>query len=1450
MAFSCFKVGAQNHDPSAFTWEVSGDAVVDAVPAATGEVVNIGLTLDGAALGEGPFLKNADDQFSTSLPRNLPLLDAMQNAETLVLSIGETPASFPMAGLEAALAELTKWCATEDTEATAPQVVSTLSICENPDTATAQTICSLEALTSLERAMSEALVAQLSSLDERAAKALRSEQAGWTSFRENCSNDAACIETATKARLARLQPPQEKPPAPASTAIAAKPEPAPLPVLGAPITPLQPAQLSSVIWNQKQVQIKLILEAVRSNSSLTEDQNILRNWARLALDQNGSQAGWDQVARSHLIRSIEANPPGPFLIGHLLNSPLRNNSYENGLFTVNNNIDAQVRRLGVQLSGVGQIEIRARSQLNTRQLPATKQQADYMNSRSNMLQMGVVYQIDEVSGFGQQYGAAGFVARAQVRFAGIFERSQKNNVPFNPQSLLAIFANETEAAPATGLVGAAEVLDIPLLDGKVFDNGSTQSGSGAAGKVNTLVSWAALRQKTPDVLTDELRRLAFFTLATQRERDAVIDPVYLASSRDKNFAFDRSVDEFERAELIDAVDNTLWPVVRQRLPNVPIDVIATRQVYVGEYDRSLGGFPLQVSGGAFNIARQGRFPALREIPDFLPVSIEDARQLVAYMESIGQPTDRRLAMVFQYRITNVDRVEWAQNRGRQQDTAPTIEPIALSLHGYKNLEPGQSPLAQKIMDFDLAVFRGPERPVADPSRVAFWEGVFATSSSTMDDLAYAAMGVADGSGVANKLAEEAVQVRRVNDFEKPTAIQSVLAQLETAPKPKSLKLEGEIQFAGYDQQTGTFLVDGFSFRAPQGEQWSYPPRIVLSDPSILARIEADQSTAALFFAAERYQTISAGMTVWARPDLASYDGRNVQLFISPSRIVLRAGGDDGTGYPPAYIDLKPAMQEAAQPGDAAASVATGAPSEVALDSDYLDLLMVRDTPDTISETTYLRMMHDRRLREARARDLGMPLEWGWFFTNPTAQMNPVQERSELARFKDWTAARAAALPETVYLQSPGLSGPGNLSCFTAVRLQPNILEQAFPSGLPGNLTVEGYNRHSIMLNAFSRNSGQGMQVWPLDYRVIVGTPSLSVTRTAATDSANSACGRQTRNQRQPLTLDGAIHQNALIEVRNAIRKPLPREPRLIFRDFGTVSVESADARGLKLRFDVTRSSVFAVTESNPGTALTLQEALTSESLPLPPEALDIFDIAPGEDWSSARAKAASRLPEAIVLEENGPPSGLRVITQNTVFGEEQQFQALRNGHFLIDVTKNEAIALLRENERDPDRLIGVGSYRTFDATTTSPDALIGALLRKYGKDPVIGEDGRFYGPRPAQTLTWGARTGCLPRMDDEIRPSLNDKSGLPEYQVLSNTARQFRAPQLQYTDQAQMMFEGCGPTVWAIVGEDSQKQLRMIVWSLDLSIMNEVAQMPDLATKADGDEGSQTLIDNAADIDL
>ncbi|WP_223428490.1 lysozyme inhibitor LprI family protein [Tateyamaria pelophila] len=349
MSFACRARADAAHDPDNLIWRVSGAAVAEHVSATTGDVVRLGLSLDGQARGEGPFLMSDARDLATNLPRNLPFLGAMRQSTEITLRLDDDQmVSIPLEGLGPALDQLTTWCDREDEPASEPELAA--DFCNSPDGLTAQAICSAPELRTLEAEMNDVYRTRLATLDERAQAGLKEEQASWIDFRQNCVDSSECISTATRARISRLTVVEAD--KPVAVAVQTRPE-APQ-ALSVPLTPLQPAELGQVIWDPKQVQMKLTIEVVRARPELLQNETLLRAWARLAFEgQARGQDGQLAIARDHLSRSIAANPPGPFLIGRLEANSLQNAQYENGkLQATGRNQTAVSGQANISVSGV------------------------------------------------------------------------------------------------------------------------------------------------------------------------------------------------------------------------------------------------------------------------------------------------------------------------------------------------------------------------------------------------------------------------------------------------------------------------------------------------------------------------------------------------------------------------------------------------------------------------------------------------------------------------------------------------------------------------------------------------------------------------------------------------------------------------------------------------------------------------------------------------------------------------------------------------------------------------------------------------------------------------------------------------------------------------------------------------------------------------------------------
>ncbi len=493
------------------------------------------------------------------------------------------------------------------------------------------------------------------------------------------------------------------------------------------------------------------------------------------------------------------------------------------------------------------------------------------------------------------------------------------------------------------------------------------------------------------------------------------------------------------------------------------------------------------------------------------------------------------------------------------------------------------------------------------------------------------------------------------------------------------------------------------------------------------------------------------------------------------------------------------------------------------------------------------MLDDRFQRELKAAEIGYDLPWGNFFASLENELNPSQRRAILPAFVEWTQARAARLPETVYLQTNAQGFvPAALQCWTLRPAPKDNARRSVPEALAQALEELSYEKQAIHLETLAAATRNSLHRRPEAAFMIYGRPSLAGTGRVRVDPATGSCARSGGARAEAVE---STQWDAIVVVDGAFRMPLERNMTQLYRDIGSATVQRLGPTTLRLDLSTSRTELLDVVGTGGRISVTAKAALTEADLPQPPEQFDVFGISPGDDWGAAEAAARDRLPDARVARGDGPPPNARMVTRNTIIGPMPEFSALRNGHVFLDLGRNEVLAVLREAERDPDRVLAVGSYRRFESGGVTQEQLIGALLRKYGANPATAEDGSLRGPAPAQTLSWGVRAGCLPRMD-ELRPNWSGMEQDPQLRAAQTLARSFLAPSMTYNGADSVIYARCPPAVWALVGEDGEGVLHLMVWSLDLALLDEIARQPDTSLQADGEEGSQALIENAAEIDL
>ncbi len=1451
--FRCAQKGAPAHDPDSVQWWLRAPDLLEILGVADGEVAQVALVFDGADRGSGPFVRQGEF-VATRIERGSAMLDWLGSAGEIGLGLvsGSEKVTFPLAGAGPVLDKLLAFCATPAPQPAAKPSEPDLVDCAAPANPSARAICGTPELKALETRLATVAAERRSRLEGPPLHAFAADQAVWNDLRRACGADVACLRNSVTGRIAFLKvgAPGGSP-RPVGTAVARDTAPPPLPI--AAVQPLPLSQLGAVLYDERQIAQRVIIELVRQNPRFLDREQVLRAWYEITLGAGKAPQGAAQIAqaRDHLSRSVSAQPAGPFLIAGKSANPFARGTYAQGVLKVGANMSPgsaasdTIGRFQVPINRVGSLDVRARSQFDISRVQVGAAQARMMQESG--LQLLVVAEITRLHVVGTPDTAFSMLADGQVRYAALKRPDVRSHggrarplARIDPALLAVSFSPTPPTPPAGGLVATADRLRLPMHGNAVLE--------GVGGDMHMLIRLAGLRAHPPGKIGPNLRAYTFNTLAGGAERDHVIPPVYVEIDRHgRNLTFSRLVDEFDRAELEDRIDQLLWPRVQARLPQAPFEGIALHRTSLGEYDRARGGFPIRANVQSMGLAAQGSYPALKSLPDLLPLPVEKARELVNYLDARFGPGNRAVALVLRYRVDEVGPVDWDGNAVPQV----AISPLSLSLHAMQDYEPGTDPFAFKIADFDLTAHRGSPPPVASAERVAFWTEIRKIPRSTADHVALAALGASDGGAYLEQLIEESQRVRGANEFDKPAARGAMRDLLAGAQTPEGLVLDGHVTLRDYSLEDERYRSVDYNFLYQPGELGLPRPQIRFADAAALAQVDMPPDTARLFAGDSHRAESNARFTAWVEPDLLTMEGRRPVLYVRAKRIVLSPDSEDVTGYPPAHVEV--AIPE---PGAGAANPASMArlvvdpPAVLPIDSDYVDLLMVRARAGSLDETAYLRMMEDRRLREATAAAEGYALPWGNFFDDPGAELNPLQRRDLLPAFTDWTRARAERLPDMAYVQSQARGAlPSALRCWTLPPAPRDNFAQVLPAGLVRAMQAMEYRKRAILMDGFDRTVSRDTHRRPESVHAIYGRASLVGVPGLRIDGATRACaGRSYRAGGDALAADA--HWDALISVVGAYRTPQPRQGTAVLRDVGTVEVAEIGPGTVRLTLDVTRTELVELSGGAGGVQIGRTQVLDAGSLPEPPAALDVLGIAPGDDWPAARSKATERLPQAQVAQADGPPPNFRRVTQNTILGPMPEFQALRNGHMFLDTGKGEALALIREAERDPDRVLAVGSYRQFDAAKVSQQQLVGALLQKYGAAPQTESDPSRHGPRPGQTLAWGARAGCLPPMRDELRPDFSGLENGPDLQGARTLARSFRAASLTYNGAHSIIYETCAPVVWASVGEDGEGRLHLVVWSLDMALLDEVARRPDPNAQADGDRGSQALIENAADIDL
>lgn len=140
-------------------------------------------------------------------------------------------------------------------------------------------------------------------------------------------------------------------------------------------------------------------------------------------------------------------------------------------------------------------------------------------------------------------------------------------------------------------------------------------------------------------------------------------------------------------------------------------------------------------------------------------------------------------------------------------------------------------------------------------------------------------------------------------------------------------------------------------------------------------------------------------------------------------------GAEIASLPPETFPTVTGLREAADaalPPRATAENIEAPPAGTVLGAEIMDLLQLRFQPDTVDDRAMERMMITRFAYEAANADP----QWGHFFRDIQRFPEPEERAARLQEFRQWSEARATALPETVTVFVPISDTPyGRLALF-------------------------------------------------------------------------------------------------------------------------------------------------------------------------------------------------------------------------------------------------------------------------------------------------------------------------------------------------------------------------------------------------------------------------------------
>ncbi|RCW86787.1 hypothetical protein DFP89_104174 [Paracoccus lutimaris] len=992
--------------------------------------------------------------------------------------------------------------------------------------------------------------------------------------------------------------------------------------------------------------------------------------------------------------------------------------------------------------------------------------------------------------------------------------------PADPGAIAAVYGGAVSGGRYVVSSGGSDMgLDVihqPLLAG---DWGRLDEALPLALSLRRLTEAAPDRQPDPQ-LTEMLSQY----LLTARERIDLL-PVEIAQRNDST-----TISELALHAAMTENAAAVRDIVVTRAPDLPLAMRHVGYASLGEYDFTANAFPVSVDPSLLQ-----RLPLAKPGPDMsldalLPIAPTDAQALLDTMAQINPDggQNRQLFSVVDYVL------EEMVPRGARPGPITQAELEALSPRSRIEsvalfIDPG---LTQKLMDLPI-----PEDPAHAVAAAEGVEGppeeIYATTGKSLWG-AFARADVKDEWSSSYIMSMQ--QVYRGGDAGLEARTEAMRNEM-IAEARNSYWIGAHLDVGEYDPNTGSVPLTGYTLvPVPYDNDISgvAPPPLQPRDSRDFAALQVTAEEAAKIDQLRESRTrIAAYLLI--RPDEVVFDDENHAPFLTfarPEAVLLGPAGSDGMPDP---VILRIGMLEpprldaaitAAEGG--AASPVTAAPEALFLDQEGVDLLALSLDPAVYGDSGWQRMLIQRLVKERwfalEGEALRGDLPWGNFFANPQLTPQADEVAALLPAFRDWTMARAAALPQDLLLphgpvpqNSPqcgmilDVTGPGSEADIRFILSDAaSLLGDALP--LPENVPV-GY---SNVARAGSH------QVWAFDS----APPHSNCSYPRGVDGAELG----DLIAADPDSTSALVHVAAVPTLGTAGEGVLSQLLRLKISELRLAPAEGADNIPAGLRAVViVATSVESVTgyrhgRNNSGfeevVTLTPQDWATPVAQTLASE--DVVGLTIGMTLADFETAARAHLGKAVLFREETPGKGM--------FGHARG---------LLNLETGEALAAVYAPHAEGQPVVAIMRRLSLPASKASTEAVKQGLIQKYGALSREIDDGFWlWGTLPDNEDGWGVCGGpsLLGSSGRERAPELvpTEDLGQPVGTYQNSPAYWYDAgwPDIVTDRPGQVDPSRCGPVVGAMVADSGAAGRMLQLWLLDRKLAGEFDALPKPAVEA------------------